>query len=551
MTDLMNAAVAANESVRSRRAFPEHCAIDWVEAERLYNAIGEDELRERGLPEGSGNRDVALNLARALTRTDLLPEQQAAVLHDHARWVSRLKDESKKRTAISKLMNEANDAEGIERAREAATAAGVPVWASCYDKAGLHPRHEVDNVEIALNALGFEARLDVFHDRIIVAYRGEERLLQESVGNLLDDRAETALCTHIRKAFGFDPGDALLHRTILQMATGHAFDPVCEYLNCTQAKWDGVPRLDSWVVTYLGCEDTPLNREIGVRHLIAAVRRARDPGCKYDCILVLEGPEGVQKSTTIETLAGKENFSDQTILGVSDKEVQELLRGVWHFECADLSGMRRAEVERVKAFASRTTDRARRAYGRVREEQPRRCVIWASTNDQSYLKSQTGNRRFLPLLVRHIDIEALKGDRDQLWAEAATREAAGESIVLDRSLWAAANEAQEQRRERDPWEDCLRDIPACYIDTHNGKQSVSSSVLLERILLIEPGKQTTEHGRRLHRVMDKVGGWQRTKRGFVAYRDPMQAERAAREGLRPRPRVEVRGFWREAREEAA
>src|SRR5260221_258545 len=161
--------------------------------------------------------------------------------------------------------------------------------------------------------------------------------------------------------------------------------------------------------------------------LIAAVRRARRPGTKFDQILTLEGPEGLNKSTAIKVLAGEENFSDTTILGMSDKQQMENVRGVWLYEIADLSGIKRAEVEAVKAFASRTSDKARPAYGRCVVDQPRRCVFFATTNERTYLKSQTGNCRFWPVQVGNIDIESLQRDRDHLWAEAAYYEKQGAS----------------------------------------------------------------------------------------------------------------------------
>jgi predicted P-loop ATPase len=183
--------------------------------------------------------------------------------------------------------------------------------------------------------------------------------------------------------------------------------------------------------------------------LIASVRRARKPGCKFDQICVLEGPEGWDKSKAVRVLAGDENFSDQSVLNVSEREAQEQLDGIWLHESADLSGLKKAEVEKVKAFASRQFDRARPVWGRVREDRPRRCTQWATTNDSIYLASQTGDRRFWMLLVGHIDIDTLQRDRDQLWGEAATLEAQGVSIVLDPALWAAAGEEQEKRRIRD------------------------------------------------------------------------------------------------------
>src|SRR6266404_2178457 len=116
---------------------------------------------------------------------------------------------------------------------------------------------------------------------------------------------------------------------------------------------------------------------------------------------------------------------------------------------------RRAVVEQVKAFASRQVDRARPAYGRVREDRPRRSIEWATTNNEEYLLSQTGNRRWWPLETGKIDIEALKRDREKLLGEAATYQAAGERIGLDESLWSDARNVQEQRRVTDPWEDAV------------------------------------------------------------------------------------------------
>src|SRR5207253_5402351 len=138
---------------------------------------------------------------------------------------------------------------------------------------------------------------------------------------------------------------------------------------------------------------------------------------------------------------------------------------VWMHENADLAGMKRADVEQVKAFASRQVDRARPAYGRVREDRPRRSIEWGTTNNNEYLLSQTGNRRFWPLKTGRIDIEALRRDREQLLGEAAAYEAAGESVILDQKLWADAREAQEQRRVIDPWEDILGTMPDSIIHT--------------------------------------------------------------------------------------
>jgi predicted P-loop ATPase len=272
---------------------------------------------------------------------------------------------------------------------------------------------------------------------------------------------------------------------------------IADYLD--SLTWDGKPRLDRWLVTYLGAEDTELNREFGRLVLIAAARRVRRPGTKFDPIIVLEGKMGTQKSMAIETMAGAENFSDQTILGARDKEQQELLAGIWLYEIADLTNIRKTEVEHIKAFASRTRDRARPAYGHSRVDRPRRCIFFATTNDSEYLKA--ADRRFWPVRTTTIDIEALRHDRDQLWAEAAQRERKGVSIVLNRQLWDKARIEQEAREERDPWDDAL----AGTIGTiEQDEERVSSLDLLTQVLGIHISKQRDLDYKRLSRCMRRL-----------------------------------------------
>jgi predicted P-loop ATPase len=261
------------------------------------------------------------------------------------------------------------------------------------------------------------------------------------------------------------------------------------------------------MTTYLGAEDTELTRAIGSLALVAAVRRVRQPGCKFDEITVLEGPEGTGKSTAIETLAGKENFSDQTILGLDDRQQQENVRGVWLYEIADLAGMSKADVDKVKAFASRVSDRARPAYGRQRVDQPRRCLFFATTNNETYLKSQTGNRRFRPVKTGKIDLSALQHDRDQLWAEAAEIEATGVPLKLPEALWSAAAIEQDKRRDPDPWDEILANVKG--VPDGNGKEErISTTDLLRLHLNLPPDKCNDAAAKRLSFSMKRLG-WEK------------------------------------------
>jgi Virulence-associated protein E len=361
------------------------------------------------------------------------------------------------------------------------------------------PRPTCANARVAILALGVECGYDVFHDRKVVA----GRQIQEWAGELSDHTCQM-LRVIIQRQYLFDPGRENTRDAVDQLCLQNSFDPVCDYLD--GLKWDGKPRLDKWMVQYLGADDTELNRAIGRLSLVAAVRRVRQPGCKFDQIIVLEGVEGKEKSKAIETMAGEENFSDQSILGLDDKTQMERLKGKWLYEIAELTGIRRAEVEMVKAFVSRRTDRARPAYGRNVVEQPRRCVLFATTNEDAYLKSQTGNRRFWPVKTGDINSATLHRDRDQLWAEAAKAEASGESIVLPRHLWSRAQVEQDARLEHDPWDDILADVKGdVHKDADGDEERIASRSLLLDYLKIPSERANKEAERKLAQCMRRLG----------------------------------------------
>jgi hypothetical protein len=366
------------------------------------------------------------------------------------------------------------------------------------DKRGI-PHPTCPNARRALRALGVECRYDVFHDKHLV-----EGKVVTRVTNL--DYVVADLRRKIHAAFGFDPGEKNTRDAIIQLGVKNKFNPILDYLNALT--WDGTPRLDRWLITYLGAEDTELNREFGRLALIAAVRRVRRPGTKFDPIIVLEGLMGTQKSTAIETLAGSENFSDQTILGARDREVQELLAGVWLYEIAELSNIRKTDVEHMRSFVSRTVDRARKAYGHFRVDQPRTPIMFATTNDNQYLKQ--ADRRFWPVKTNAIDIDALRRDRDQLWAETSTKEP-GTSIVLRHELWQTARIEQEAREESDPWDDKLINASGTI---EQGEERASSTDLLEIALGIHISKQRDIDYKRLGRCMRRLG-WDGPKKTTI------------------------------------
>ncbi len=231
-------------------------------------------------------------------------------------------------------------------------------------------------------------------------------------------------------------------------STKHMFNEVRDYLN--SITWDGVPRLDTLFIDYLGANDDIYTRTVTRKSLVAAVARAMTPGCKYDSMVILSGAQGLGKSTLLDKMSrGWFNDSIRTFEG---KEASELLQGAWIVEISELDAFRRTDVARIKQFLSLRADRFRAAYGRHVKELPRCCVFFGTTNSAEYLQDRTGNRRFWPVDVgvnpRSKKVWTdLDSEVDQLWAEAVMRWRVGEPLYLDDELEKEARAVQEGHRE--------------------------------------------------------------------------------------------------------
>src|SRR6516162_222795 len=323
---------------------------------------------------------------------------------------------------IRKERNIVQKRRAVERAI-ARTKAEAPKWRdiSAPDwrerKQNLAPLPSMHNARLAITALGIECRYDTFHNKMLFGFKddGVCHAVEHIVGEVTDNGI-IALRQLMSDTFGFDFTDKHPRDAVISLALEHCFDPVVDMLAQAEANWDGIERLDRMAADYLNCEDSKLNAAFVRKMMIAAVARARNPGCKFDTIVVLESVEGFNKSTALRVLAGDENFSDENIIGKNSREVQEQLAEIWIHENADLAGMKKTEVETVKAYASRMVDIARPAYGHFQKRQKRHSIEVGTTNSDSYLQSQTGNRRFWPVRVlKSIDIAKLKHDRMQLW----------------------------------------------------------------------------------------------------------------------------------------
>jgi len=205
---------------------------------------------------------------------------------------------------------------------------------------------------------------------------------------------------------------------------------VTDYLD--SLVWDGTPRLDRWLVDFAGADDTSYVRAASRAMLVAAVRRARHPGCRFEQMPVLEGPQGSGKSRALRLLAIEDAWFADALprLDADARQVIEATHGKWIVEASELGGMTASDAAALKSFLSRSHDEARMAYDRDRTRMPRQFVVVGTTSSADYLRDTTGNRRFWPVSVRRFDLGRLVEIRDQLWAEAAVAEAAGESINL-------------------------------------------------------------------------------------------------------------------------
>ena len=252
---------------------------------------------------------------------------------------------------------------------------------------------------------------------------------------------------------------------VTKVADDRAYHPIREFIE-SLPEWDKVPRVDTLLVDYLGAGDTAYVRAVTRKTLCAAISRVLRPGCKFDSMLVLNGPQGVGKSTLIAKLAG-EWFSDSLNLGdTKDKTAAEKLQGYWILEIGELAGLKKAEVETLRSFLSRQNDIYRAAFGKRATPHLRQCVFFGTTNAESgYLRDTTGNRRFWPVKTpgsgKKQSWNLTHEEILQIWAEALVYVRQGEKLYLSPEMDALAKDEQREAMESDEREGLVRE----YLDT--------------------------------------------------------------------------------------
>ena len=300
------------------------------------------------------------------------------------------------------------------------------------------------------------ARKDNFTGRILVS----PELPWKSDSVYWSDTDTTELRRYFDTKYKIRPSKQDAKDAVMAVAAKQSFHPVQNYL--TALKWDGIPRLDTLFVDYLGAADNTYTRAVTRKSFVGAVARVMTPGCKFDYMLVLVGEQGRNKSSILSTLAGPDWFSDSMVT-FEGKNAFEAVTGKWIIEVPEMHAFDKVTMNQAKAFITKQSDFYRAAYAEFPEDRPRQCVFFGTTNESECLRDHTGGRRFWPLDIDVVPrtktvTNDLPGERDQLWAEAFVRWQAGERLYLPDELELVARGVQEEHRETSSREGIVREF---------------------------------------------------------------------------------------------
>ena len=321
--------------------------------------------------------------------------------------------------------------------------------------------------------------------------------------NAIDDREIECIRLHLAHSHNVEFSSQTMWKAVDLVAAGNVYHPIKDVLETYE--WDGVPRIDTWLAEYCGAAPTPLNNQMGRKVLVAMAARVYNPGCKFDYVLVLEGAQGIGKSTTCEILGG-EWYGDAPI-DPQDKDCIPYIHSKWVIEMSEMITTRKTEADRLKNFISRREDDVRLPYARARQRFPRQCIFIGTINpdDVGYLTDTTGNRRFWPVFCDSFDLEGLKRDREQLLAEAVAMYKKGESLVLSYDLIKESEVEAMKRLADDPWQWIIAEWATSNPDIID----VSTQHLYRNVLGGNVQNMHTGHQRRIALALKHLGWMKR------------------------------------------
>jgi len=346
-------------------------------------------------------------------------------------------------------------------------------WKGKLDKSGKgQVRKNITNLMLCLQNIRVLGNTIKWNE---LAQRAEWNGLPLEDNHLIDIRL-------ILEANDFEPtiGDVL--PAVMRHAKDNAFHPVRDYLR--SLKWDGTARLDHWLHAFLGAPDNAFTRAVGRKTLIAAVARAFRPGCKVDTVLVLEGPQGIRKSTAIAVLFGEEYTAESVNLFDQHNKMVMAMMGAWCVELAEFIAIAKRDQNTVKGMLSMRSDRVVLPYAKMASDHPRQCIFFGTINpgESGYLTDSTGNRRYWPIEVTKADVELISTRRDQIWAEAYRAFLTDEPWWLSPEEEALAAGEVADREEYDVWDEILTaKIAKSEEETGVPVKSVSISAALQQI----------------------------------------------------------------------
>lgn len=373
--------------------------------------------------------------------------------------------------------------------REVNTGAGFVL-----DKKGTDPDpSNSDNVAVFVRMDAKRLRHNLWKDGAEVADANRDNWDQ-----LSDAAIDDLLVRAENSQFNYHPSKDRFKRGLLSMARETPYDPVIERIDAAAAKWDGVPRLDTWLHMTCGVPNDTYHAVVSRNIIGGMVRRARHPGCKHDeCAILISPDQGKGKSEITKILAMEADWHTDTLkLGGRQQDVVPQMAGKLVIELSELAGMSKTEVEDVKAFISTQSDNYTRKYEAFACDHARRCIFIGTSNNKRPLQDESGNRRFLPVhVVGEANLEWLQTNVEQLIGEAAVREANGETFRIPRESWDDAAEHQEAARHISPIEESITE----WFDRPSGASYFITSHDLNNALSMAKIKA------RYASLMDKLG----------------------------------------------